>query len=114
VANPDVNAASTDDGAFYRIPLSSGEALATLAALRALDRAFAEGILPDSDLEPGILASAADHIADELPEFSTVRAEALAAALVRAFKATRPVTRARMRTRHAKRPPFPFAARAAC
>ena len=72
--------------AFYRVPLSSGEALATLALLRAVDGLLTSGVLHETDLEPNILASAAERIADEVPEFVAVRAEVIAGSLARALR----------------------------
>lgn len=65
---------------FYRIPLTSGEALATLATLKALSKSTdASGI--DIDLEPGILASAVERIEAELPEYVVEQAERLSLSL---------------------------------
>ncbi len=70
---------------FYRVPLSSAEALATLAALRALSELGKAGFLT-AEIEPGILESAADRIADEVPEFVARRAETLSGSLADALR----------------------------
>jgi predicted DNA-binding transcriptional regulator YafY len=67
---------------FYRVPLTSSEALATLALLRALER-----LAPDTDVEPGIWKSAAERVADEVPEFVAAQAEALARSLADSLRA---------------------------
>ena len=91
---------------FYRVPLTSSEALATLAVLRALDALLASGALPDSEIEPGILASAAERIAAEVPEFLGGRAEALCGSLVHdMLTELRPDGRAEDEDR--VEPPFP-------
>jgi predicted DNA-binding transcriptional regulator YafY len=76
-----------DDG-FYRVSLSSGEALATLAALRTLN-ALLDSDQIVSDIDPAILESAADRIAEELPEFMAPQADRLAAAVARTLVETR-------------------------
>jgi predicted DNA-binding transcriptional regulator YafY len=69
---------------FYRVSLSSGEALATLAALRAFHALTQNsGVL--TDVEPGVWQSAADRLQDELPDFVHVHAERLAASLAAAL-----------------------------
>lgn len=61
----------------YLVPLTSAEALATLALLRA-----AASILPpDAPAEPALFQSAFDRIAAQLPEFVGDRAHVLARAL---------------------------------
>ena len=70
---------------FYRVPLSSAEALATLAALRALSALTRSNHL-DTEIEPGIFQSAADHIAEEVPEFLVSRAESLSGPLAEALR----------------------------
>ena len=70
--------ASMDD--YYHVSLTSAELLASLAALRALDALIAAGSL-DTEIEPGILASAADRMAEEAPEFTRDQAERLAGTL---------------------------------
>lgn len=71
---------------FYRVPLSSGEALATLAALRALRTLTKgeEGILTDVDTQ--IWETAADRVAEALPDFVSVQADRLGAALAAALR----------------------------
>ncbi|MES2463180.1 MAG: WYL domain-containing protein [Armatimonadota bacterium] len=69
---------------FYRVSLSSGEALATLAALRAL-HALLDSDETTWDIDPGILESAADRIAADLPEFMAPQADRLAAAVAQAL-----------------------------
>ncbi len=71
---------------FYHVRFSSGEALATLAVLRALDQVTTSGPLTETDIEPGILASAAQRLGNELPDFVVGRAERLAAALARTLR----------------------------
>lgn len=97
-----------DEAAFYHVRFSSGEALATLAVLRALDAVTANSPLADTDIEPGILASAADRLAEELPDFVGVRAARLAAALTRTLReaVAGPPDEAEAETRDA--PPFPI------
>jgi len=75
-----------DKDAFYHVHFSSGEALAALAVLRALDQVTANGPLTETDIEPGILTSAAERLADELPDFVVGRADRLAAALTRTLR----------------------------
>lgn len=72
---------------FYRVPLSSAEALATVAALRALDALVDSGAVDDPALAlaPGILASAAERIAAELPEFLADQATALSGTIAHAL-----------------------------
>lgn len=68
----------------YRVPLTTGEALATFASLRALHRLLAgHGII--ADLDPGILENAAAQIAGELPEFAVDHGERLASSLAAAL-----------------------------
>ena len=69
---------------FYRVSLSSAEALSTLAALRALSALTDAGAL-DTEIETGIFQSAADRIAAEVPEFVARRAELLSAQLAEAL-----------------------------
>lgn len=75
---------------FYRVPLSSAEALATLAVLRALHGLAGEGgggaagIL-DTDIAPDVLESAAERIAAEVPEFVAAQADRLAGTLAHAL-----------------------------
>jgi len=76
----------TDDE-FYRIPLTSGEALGVLAALRALKEFLTENDSTIvSEIDPGILDSAAERVASELPEFTQDRAERLANGLLQALR----------------------------
>ena len=75
---------------FYRVPLSSGEALATLATLKAVAAlAGADSGGADTLLEPGILESAIARLEAELPEYAHGEAEkragTLAAALAERF-----------------------------
>ena len=70
---------------FYRVPLSSSEALATLAVLRALDALLASGALSDTVIAPGILTSAAERIAAETPDFLSDQAHALSGSLAAAL-----------------------------
>lgn len=70
---------------FYRVPLSSSEALATLAVLRALDALITSGALPETQIAPGILASASERIASETPEFLSDQAHALSGSLAHAL-----------------------------
>ena len=92
--------------AFYRVPLSSGEALATLALLRAVDGLLASGALHETDIEPGILGSAADRLADEVPEFVAARADAIARSLARALRTD--IAPAAEDTDTPDAPPFPI------
>lgn len=77
-----MNAKPVDE--FYRVPFSSAEALATIASLRALDALVATGAV-ETEIEPGILASAAARIAAEVPEFLFDQANILSASLSRAL-----------------------------
>jgi len=92
---------------FYRVPLSSAEALATLAALRALTELGNAGLLT-AEIEPGIFQSAADRIAEEVPEFVASRAESLSGPLAEALR--RPISDARGDDEEEIRdePPFPI------
>jgi predicted DNA-binding transcriptional regulator YafY len=97
-----------EDG-LYRISLSSGEALATLAALRTL-----HALLDDddtiSDIDPGILESAADRITEELPEYMAPQADRLAAALALTLIETKVGSGEQIREEYSKtEPPFPIA-----
>lgn len=99
--------ASSNDTAYYRVSLSSGEALATLAVLRALDQATGSArLFTETDIEPGILANAADRLAGELPEFTVVKADRLAAALVRTLREAAGTDERDDETRET--PPFPI------
>ena len=93
---------------FYRVPLSSAEALATLAALRALDALEKAGAL-DSEIEPGILESAAARVADEVPDFVEGQAAGLARALVEALRAAAPGGGEAQDAWDRDEPPFPVA-----
>jgi predicted DNA-binding transcriptional regulator YafY len=97
-----------DDG-LYRISLSSGEALATLAALRAL-HALLDSDDIVSDIDPAILESAADRITEELPEFMAPQADRLAAAVARTLVETK-VGSSHLREElyDQAEPPFPIA-----
>ena len=97
-----------DAAAFYRIPLSSGEALATLAVLRALDQVTTSNSLAGTDIEPGILAAAAQRLSEELPDFTVGRAERLAAALVRTLRETVAVSADEDAAEIRDAPPFPI------
>ena len=72
--------------AYYRVPLTSAEALAAMATLRAVDALIDAGVL-DTQIEPGILRSAADRIAGEVPDFLADQAEALSGSLAPALLA---------------------------
>jgi predicted DNA-binding transcriptional regulator YafY len=97
-----------DDG-FYRVSLSSGEALATLAALRTL-QALLSDMDSVADIDPGILESAADRIADELPEFMAPQADRLAASLALTLLETKIGVSALSEEQYNKtEPPFPLA-----
>ena len=93
---------------FYRVPLSSAEALATLAALRALDALEKAGAL-DSEIEPGILENAAARIADEVPDFVEGQAARLTRSLGEALRAMAPSGEAEDDAWDRDEPPFPFA-----
>lgn len=90
---------------FYRVPLTSAEVLATLAALRALDALIAAGAVA-TDIAPGILASAADRIAAEVPEFVADQTRTLSAALEQALLATREADEAEPENAARDDPPF--------
>lgn len=61
---------------YYRVPLSTGEAMATIAALRVVCALLQkEGVV--SDLAPEIFESAAARIEAELPEFLAGAAQKL-------------------------------------
>ncbi len=62
---------------YYRAPLTSAEALAAMAVLRAVDALIEAGAV-ETGIEPGILRSAADRVAGEVPEFVADQARALA------------------------------------
>ncbi len=70
---------------FYRVPLSSSEAKATLAALRLLQK-FLEKSEIVSDIEPGILLSARERIEAEIPEFAAHQAAQLSQTLFSDFR----------------------------
>jgi predicted DNA-binding transcriptional regulator YafY len=71
---------------YYRVPLTSAEALAAIAALRAVHALQEAGGL-ETEIEPGILRSAADRMAGEVPDFLSDQAEALAGSLAYALRA---------------------------
>lgn len=97
-----------DDG-FYRVSLSSGEALATVAALRAL-HALLQNEEMVADIDPDILESAADRISEELPEFMAPQADRLAAALALTLIETKIGSRNYDEEPYGKtEPPFPIA-----
>jgi predicted DNA-binding transcriptional regulator YafY len=69
---------------FYRIPLTTGEALATLASLKAL--LHLADTLDNEDgtnsvLETGILESAISRLENEMPDFAVGQAERLSGSL---------------------------------
>jgi hypothetical protein len=71
---------------FYRVPLTTGEALATLAALKTLSH-LCENLGGDTGtvLDTGILQNAITRITDEMPDFASEQAERLAASLAAAL-----------------------------
>ena len=74
-----ISASSSEIDEFYRVPLTSGEAIAVLAFLRALEKPLST--LPQSVLDPAILQSAAERLAAQLPEFAADNAAHLAKTL---------------------------------
>jgi predicted DNA-binding transcriptional regulator YafY len=73
---------------FYRVPFSSAEVLATLAAVRVLEALAERDVAGAAPVEPGVLESAAERMAAEVPDFVADQAAELArtvlAALARA------------------------------
>ena len=69
---------------YYRAPLTSAEALAAIAVLLAVDALHEAGAV-ETEIEPGILRSAADRMAGEVPEFLSDQARALAGSLAQAL-----------------------------
>ena len=61
---------------FYRVPLSTAEASATIAVLRVVCSLLQRGELA-SDISPDILESAATRIEAEIPDFLVTQAEKL-------------------------------------
>lgn len=97
------------DEGLYRVSLSSGEALATVAVLRALHGLLAGSDIL-SDIDPGILESAADRIAEELPEFMGPQSDRLAAALAITLIESNIAAGDAAREEYSRRePPFPIA-----
>lgn len=97
-----------DDG-FYRVSLSSGEALATVAALRALYALLQDDSII-ADIDPDILESAAERILEDLPEFMAPQADRLAAALALTLVESKVGSRDRYEEQYgATEPPFPIA-----
>ncbi|GEM_PF-2775324 len=80
-SDTDNTTAAAPADAFYRVPLTSAEVLATLAGLRALARLGAEDPALLGDLEVSVLESAVERVEAEVPDFVAGRAVALAAAL---------------------------------
>ena len=70
---------------FYRVPLSSAEAKATLAALHVLETLLKKSEVV-SDIDPGILVSARERIGAEVPEFTTEQAAQMAKTLFSDFR----------------------------
>lgn len=97
------------DDEFYRVSLSSGEALATLAALRTLQALLQDDAII-ADIDPDILESAADRITSDLPEFMAPQADRLAAALALTLIETKMGGRDRYEEQYGEsEPPFPIA-----
>jgi predicted DNA-binding transcriptional regulator YafY len=97
-----------DDG-FYRVSLSSGEALATLAALRALHALLSDDETA-ADIDADILESAANRISEELPEYMAPQADRLAAALALTLVETKIGSGEQIREEYNNaEPPFPIA-----
>lgn len=91
---------------FYRVPLSSSEAKATLAALRILEIMLAKSEIV-SDIEPGILVSARERIEAEVPEFAAHQAAQISETLFSDFRdAWRDIEDAGLN--ETDEPPFPI------
>ena len=89
---------------YYRVPLSSGEVLAILAALRAVETLL-ESEAVASAIEPGVLRSAADRIRAQVPDFVTGRAEILAGSMAETLRDAAGVE---PEAGDPDRPPFPI------
>jgi hypothetical protein len=101
----------TPPDAYYQIPLTTSEAKATLAALTALCAALAADTDEDAplfeDFDPEILDSAAESIAEQLPEFALPQVDRLAKQLT-AWLSPRPEPEPAPFGRHGdEEPPFP-------
>lgn len=98
----------TDVAAFNQVSLTTEEAKATLAVLRAVRNVLidADGAA-FTDFDSDILTTAADRIAEELPEFTVTRAERLSDELA-AWLEKRAETAPETFGRHGdEKPPFP-------
>ena len=91
---------------FYRVPLSSSEAKATLAALRVVESLLIRSEVV-ADIEPEILASACERMEAEVPEFVSEQAVQIAKMLLSDFADTLRDTGSK-EVHHADEPPFPI------
>ncbi len=95
---------------FYRAPLSSAEAVATLAGLRALQTLCAglgEALSVAGEFDIGVLETAASRIEGELPEFMTAQASRLAQTLAQEIRVSAGTNRAESEYDPDAVPPFP-------
>ncbi|HVK03394.1 MAG TPA: WYL domain-containing protein [Armatimonadaceae bacterium] len=67
---------------FYRVPLSTAEALAALAVLRALARFGTDDPAVLGDIDASVLESAAERVEAEMPDFAVGKAAALSGELL--------------------------------
>jgi hypothetical protein len=71
---------------YYRLSLSSGEALVVLALLQAIHPLLSR--MAQSDIDPAILPGAIDRLAEIVPEFTADRAKKMANDLSQRFSST--------------------------